>query len=501
MPFRHPIAPRNRTAHVLARAVLGTLALANLSTHAFESGSTGADGAFNPTVDTRLQLPDDGVFNFTSVNIPSGVRVSFAENTTNTPAVILATGDVSIAGTIDLNGGLAPHVGAAGNGQVADDGLPGQGGPGGYDGGVGGLTNGNRLGGDGLGPGAGKHGLDHTMSGSNIRYAGSGGSFGGSGATVEGPTSLWPKVMPGTTYGSSLLLPLIGGSGGGGGTGGNTFGGSGGGGGGGALLIAASGTVNITGAILANGGKGGNSAGGNCGTVGGGGSGGGIRIVATTIAGNGTISATGAGKAGQSCTTSGYSLATSVASGGAGRIRLEAETLQRTAVTNPNYSFGPPGELFVAGLPALRISRVAGVEAPLVPTGVADISLPSDIANPVTVEFQASGIPLGNTVRLTVTPARGSPVTVVSSALDGDAKLATASAAVDLPQGPSTLLASVTYTLIADLGMGEIFDRLAGGEPVKALRLEATTSGGTRYVLITRSGREIPVAKAWLAAG
>jgi len=72
--------------------------------YGFDSGSTGADGAFNPTTNTVLQLPPDGVFNFTTVNIPAGVAVTFKKNANNTPVYILATGDVTIAGTISVNG-------------------------------------------------------------------------------------------------------------------------------------------------------------------------------------------------------------------------------------------------------------------------------------------------------------------------------------------------------------------------------------------------------------
>lgn len=40
---------------------------------AFDSASSGADGAFNPLVDTVRQLPADGIFNFTALDIPAGV--------------------------------------------------------------------------------------------------------------------------------------------------------------------------------------------------------------------------------------------------------------------------------------------------------------------------------------------------------------------------------------------------------------------------------------------
>ena len=39
----------------------------------FNSGSTSADGAFTPTTSVTLTLPPTGIFNFTSVTIPSGV--------------------------------------------------------------------------------------------------------------------------------------------------------------------------------------------------------------------------------------------------------------------------------------------------------------------------------------------------------------------------------------------------------------------------------------------
>src|SRR4029079_3177509 len=105
---------------------------------AFNSGSTGADGAFSPTVSTQVQLPESGIFNFTTVNIPSGVTVTFKRNTANTPIVILATGNVTIAGAIDVSGSSSANVGAAGDGNLGDDGIPGRGGSGGQDGGRGG---------------------------------------------------------------------------------------------------------------------------------------------------------------------------------------------------------------------------------------------------------------------------------------------------------------------------------------------------------------------------
>ncbi len=339
---------------IIRTSVFAALLATGQAAIAFDSGSTGADGAFNPTVSTVLDMPSDGVFNFTEVNIPAGVTVSFNKNATNTPVVMLATGNINIAGTLAVWGGTGAHVGAAGNGATGDDGLPGVGGPGGFGGGQGGAPTGDHLGGDGLGPSGGQRGKVRSTE----RYGGAGGSFGSKGKTV-GRGDVYS--YPGPTYGSALLLPLIGGSGGGGGVGGNAYHGSGGGGGGGAILLASSGIVTISGALYAHGGKAGDVAGGNCGTRGGGGAGGGIRIVATAIAGNGAIYAEGGPESTRTnCATSGYYNGYDDAYGGAGRIRLEAENITRTAASSPAASIGQPGELYVAGLPTLRIVSAAG---------------------------------------------------------------------------------------------------------------------------------------------
>jgi hypothetical protein len=71
----------------------------------FNSGSTGADGALNPAANTTLALPASGVFNYTTVTIPAGVTVT--PNAGNTPVTILASGNVTIAGTIDVSGSAA----------------------------------------------------------------------------------------------------------------------------------------------------------------------------------------------------------------------------------------------------------------------------------------------------------------------------------------------------------------------------------------------------------
>jgi hypothetical protein len=466
---------------------------------AYDSGSTGADGAFTPLVNTELALPPSGVFNFASVNIPSGVTVTFKRNATNTPVVMLVSGNVTIAGTLNLSGGNAADSGAAGDGNIGDDGLPGKGGPGGYDGGAGGPASATSTGGNGLGPGGGGGGnVVRYVTSYGDRTGGGGAGFSGSGAWSSPSNSNGNTGSGGNSYGTSLLLPLIGGSGGGGGAGGPSFGGSGGGGGGGALLIAASGTVSLTGSITANGGTGGNSAGDGRGATGGAGSGGAIRIVATKIEGNGTLAATsGAARSNGGWAAGNQYLITDGGAGSAGRIRLEAETFTRTAASTPAHSFDQPGPAFVAGFPTLRIASVAGVEAPGQPTGSADIVLPAATPNPVTVGFATTGVPVGNTVKLTVTPQYGTPTTVVSPALSGTTEAAAASVQVNLPEGPSTLSATTTYTVVASVG--DELAPYAEGERVKEVTLAAGPGRDDKVILTTVSGKAFETPRAVLA--
>lgn len=465
---------------------------------AFESGSTEADGAFTPTVNTQLTLPPDGIFNFTNVNIPAGVTVTFQKNATNTPVTILASGDVTIDGTINVSGGGAPGVGTADGGNVGDDGLPGIGGPGGFDGGMGGDINGAGIGSTGLGPGAGRGG---ALSTSPVSWncGGGGANYGDTSANTstffanDGRTICRITTddrlsgSEGSSYGSVSLLPLIGGSGGGGGGAGTTFGGSGGGGGGGAILIASTGTVTIDGSVLANGGSSGASSGGGStaanGATGGGGSGGAIRVVATTIAGAGTVTANRGARGVSNVTSSNNG-----GQGGFGRIRLEADTFTFSAATTPSFAFAEPQDIFVPGLPNLRITSVAGVAAPAAPIGSADILLPAGTANPVTVAFASSGVPVGNTIQLTVTPASALPTSTLSGALSGDLANATASATIELPEGPSTLSAQVSFTVTASVG--DDMSRFAQGERVERIVVAAGMDGSSQTKLITVSGKE-----------
>ena len=449
----------------------------------FDSGSTDADGALSPTVDTQVALPADGILHYSTVTIPSEVTVTFARNALNTPVRILVSGDVTIDGTIDVSGEPSADIAAAGDGNPGDDGLPGRGGPGGYSGGIGGNPGprGDLVsrGGNGLGPGGGLGVIpvNHTCG----AY---GGSFGARSPrytySCSGHSESPDRPL---SYGTPELLPLTGGSGGAGGTGGAAFPGSGGGGGGGALLIAASGTITIEGAVFARGGRSGtmSAASVSLGTVGGGGSGGGIRIIASILSGTGQIDAAG----GTTGSGSRYGRGTS---GGAGRIRLEADTFQYTGSASPVYSFGAPGVVVLPGRPSIRISEVGGVSAPALPTGTADVSLPAATTNPVTVQISSSNVPLGNTATVQVIPPIGDTESVVSTALSGTLAAATATAEVNLPDGHSVLQVVLSYTVSGSSGDGLSF--WTEGERVERVELIAGLHS-TETVLITASGRRV----------
>jgi hypothetical protein len=425
---------------------------------AFNSGSTGTDGALNPTANIAIQLPASGIFNYTTVNIPAGVTVTFYNNASNTPAYILSSGNVTIAGTISVNGANGNNI------------YPGISGPGGFEGGLGGSSSG-MAGGNGLGPGGGNAGATGTTAG-----AGGGGGFGAAGNNGAGGAG----GSGGAAYGNNSIVPLVGGSGGGGGNFAMSgVGGGGGGGGGGAIIIASSGTINVTGTITANGGSAPTGYGiGSPYAGGGGGSGGGIRLIANTISVNGTMSATGG-----SGSSYGYYLG---GSGGVGRIRLEANTITGTGTTTPAYTFDYPSTVFVTNVPALVITTIGGVNAPSNPSGQygsPDVILPLTTTNPVTVTVAATNIPAGTTVTVTAVPEYGSSASA-TGVLSGTNASSTTSASVTLSTTyQSIITASATYTIQTSMYWN--------GEKIDKVRVASTMRGGSKATFVTESGKEI----------
>jgi hypothetical protein len=319
----------------------------------FDSGSDGSYGPLNITSNTTLNLPPDGIFKCTTIFITNGATLKFNRNALNTPVYLLATSNVTIIGAIDVAGE---------NGTTVFSGL---GGPGGFDGGNPGQ--GINKAGAGLGPGGGRPGT----TGFGASSAGPGG---------YGSLTTLGSTNRGSTYGSPLLVPLVGGSGAGG-----QDGGVGGGGGGGAVLIASNVRIDLAGTITAAGGLGVyNDA-----------SGGAIRLVAPVLAGTGTLNVSGH-----------YA--------GDGRVRLD--TLDRR-LANFNYiagaatvSSGALMIVFPSPLPRLDIVEAAGTSIAVGAASPVIVQLPFGSTSNRTVTVRAQDFNAAIPVAVVLTPEQGSPI-------------------------------------------------------------------------------------------
>ena len=245
------------------------LSLAAIPVSAATFDSDGSDGAFNPLVSQTIILNDvapDGIFNFTTINIPANVTIRFQRNTLNTPVIFAATGSVVIDGTISLSSSGRMGGAGGGDGGVASNAGSGDGAPG-----------------SGISPGAG--GLGAAAS-SQLGNAG-----GGGGMATLGLTATSRSGSPPALGGAAADFPssIEGGSGGGAGGRGRFFGvdlsGGDGGGAGGGLQISTIGNIDISGSLLANGGHGGYAFANvfSHGGPGGGGSGGNFELNASVI--------------------------------------------------------------------------------------------------------------------------------------------------------------------------------------------------------------------------
>jgi hypothetical protein len=343
----------------------------------FNAGSDGSLGDVVIDANTTLDLPPDGKLQYKSLTVSAGVRLNFRRNARNTPAFILSQGDVIVNGTIDANGSQA----GSNNGGAS--------GPGGFDGGKPGFGA-EVPPGNGYGPGGGIAG----DQGCDVNNSAGGGSYGTRGA------------HGGSTYGSVLLIPLIGGSGGGGATGQP---GSGGGGGGGAILISANTRVVVNGRIEARGG-----ANINCFH---GGSGGAIRLVSFKVEGTGTIDVSPGG------------------SGGFGRIRVD--TIDHG---NLNFTFLNSGVTTVGGnllsfpptIPTLATIEAAG-NSVAQGGGPVTFTLPFGSSPDRTVKIQARDFGRLVPIRITLTPDSGSPITVDSEIDNTSLNPATVEVPITIP--------------------------------------------------------------------
>jgi hypothetical protein len=388
------------TRKILQSFVLALGAVAWLPTLGWaqvNSGSTGSDGALDfsaitNTTNIVIDMHDHatGIYNYTYVNIPANVSVSFIPNANNTPVTWLVQSNCVINGSIIVSG------------QNTSGGIGGVGGPGGWAGGSGGS---NPTGGQG--PGGG--GPSSTWGG--------GGSYGSQGSTGQEQGG-----YPGSIYGNPFLLPLVGGSGGGG------AGGGGGGGGGGAILIASSATIQMNGVLHANGGY----STWNNGNVG---SGGGIRIVAVTFTGQGEIDA------------SSPNFFWGV--GGAGRIRIDAyqSTFGGSLIGVLSQGFQPVIIPSQGQGVQLSIASIGGVPVSASPSGQPvppDATIPGQQSDPIPVVVNCANLPLNTAVTVTIRPANGSTVSAVGYNTTGTQASSMATVSLNMPRGGGIIYATAT---------------------------------------------------------
>lgn len=425
----------------------------------FNSGSTGSLGAFAPASNTVVTLPADGVLNYTTITIPSGVTVTFQRNAANTPVTMLAQGNVSIAGTIRVNGDDAVVGGTSGSWGVT---TGSKGGPGGYNGGDGGLRGSSPSNGTaGQGPGGGGPGLLPAIFTQD-------GSYGAHSSFVN-------------------LIPLYGGSGGGGGVATTTQNGPAGAGGGGAIVIASTTqiTIQATGSVTANGGVGSTP----CAWTGAGaGSGGAIRLVAPQVTQQGTVQAKGGNN---SCVGGG-------GFGYAGRVRIECTTCTLNAtdpVASTSTTLGPitaASTPALTALPTLTITNVAGSTVPATPTGShasPDLSLAASTPSELTVTLTATNVPVPTQFTVKMLPAMGEPLFFPSTYSTGSFASSTATATVRIPPGVvNVLTAYMSFTQVA--GGFPLID----GEEVERVLLAAPLADDSDALVLLQSGRAVALS-------
>lgn len=336
----------------------------------------------------------DGIWHYTTIDVGQ-TEVRFIKNEANTPVIWLASEAVSIDGHLNLDG-IHGYNGRAGEPWN----NPAPGGPGGFDGGLGGYyetaTGADVAGNPGNGPGGG-----------------AGSPPGGESGDRDGFHATHFNV-----YNSSSLQALSGGSGGGGaasttfdethefGRGGN------GGGGGGAILIASSRDIWLNGRITAKGGSGGigshkeigstNLGPGN--SEGGSGSGGSIRLVADRVLSESGLNV----DVSSNIDTSFGGHDRDEVLENRGRLRIESYYIKtivggsnknhHASLTKPKTTLLPPDT------PKLSVDSIAGQNVTANPGS--DPESPEvtfSETGPVTVTVSAQNIPDGTEVNLRVT--------------------------------------------------------------------------------------------------
>jgi hypothetical protein len=362
----------------------------------FSSGSTGVDGALNITAPgvsyfnpAAMNLTKNtNVFNFTTITIAAGSTLKFWEGVFHGPVFLLASGDVTINGTIDIRGDDSP--GPTSNGAQQGVEFAGSGG---YSGGLGGI-----------------HGdSNHAALPGN-------GPGGGAAGDINGPYAAGGQFSADT-----FLVPLVGGSGGGGTNANGQFGAQGGAGAG-AILIASSTKITLdsqgqggyNGYILAWGG------GGNQGC---GGSGGAVRLVSNLIIGVNGFRIDVTTNGGTNCKTApSYGLA---------RIEALSTNLSSNNVSGPsNFSVPYALNLPTAPLPVISVTSIGGIAINANPFSFPDATINS--SSPVPVVITATNVPLASTVTMYLLSDSG-PDQTIPVTLTGTNQASTATVNVTFP--------------------------------------------------------------------
>jgi hypothetical protein len=429
---------------------IGTLLSIPLAVHAqsFSSGSTGADGPLDLSTMScpdicLVQLPESGILNYTTVNIPSGKILMFKNNSRNTPVIMLAQGAVNVAGGIDVS---APfYVSAYISSLFFPLAVPKTPGPGGFYGGA--PTS------NGFGPGGGVYGSDSSLW---------------SGRWV-GPLSLVPIV--GGSGGAGHLVPFSG----------NVEGG----GGGGAILIASSTSITLSGGqVRADGFGNGDFYGSATG------SGGAVRLIANSISASGSFSAVNRRDVQPSPNNYGV-------------VRLEAPigALNFTGSSQPAAVLSTINPaLFANAMPVLRITSVGGFPVPAYAGGrfdTVDVLLPNQLPDPIQVVVTASNVPVGTEVTVGLfgsTNATATPGTLVGSFDNSSAT----------PTISNLTRSSVTYllaTAIFDPPASAQNFNPKGPDRVAKMRIESPIGAKPKFLFLRSNGTiidQVKLPKAFL---
>lgn len=415
-------------------------ALPLLANAQFNSGSTGTDGALDlssncqPDITTgacEVQLPESGILNYTTITIPNGKTLVFKRNSRNTPAILLAQGNVNIVGTIDLSAGAYVYCPQQQT-PCYDYRIAG---PGGFNGGDSGRP--------GFGPGG-------------------------------GVVSTNPALENAKWVGSLSLIPIVGGSGG---AGSYIYGG----GGGGAVVIASSTSINISGygGITAYGqsGPGGGTPGARCG------SGGAIRLVANSITTSNTSNLNA-----PSCNGANPN-GVGVIRVEATQIDFRAATTPAATLSTINPV------IVSSAQPQLTIASVGGYPVPSYSGSrfdTVDLLLPNQLTDPINVVIQATNIPSGTPVQVGFASGGASATSTSCTLTGGPGPLQCTATISNLNRtGVTYLLATATFTPPANFAQLNP----KGENNVAKIRLESILGAKPKYVFLRNNNSVIDYAK------